>query len=201
MHLLNSLPFLQFLEQLTSIPNLIPDPNFIGGGFHEIKPGGFLKMHVDLNKHYGNQLDRRLNVLVYLNENLDDSYGDHFELWNADVTKCVKRVLPLFNRMVVFLTMPGSYHGHPNPLTCPPDRSRRSLALYYYTNGRPDEEVSEANSTLWKTRRGIDAVEPMLPTVTRHQDRCERGAPSGGHTACRETEITAPRTMSPGRMT
>jgi len=167
MHFLNSLPFLQFLEQLTSIPNLIPDPHFIGGGFHEIKPGGFLKVHVDFNKHYGNKLDRRLNVLVYLNENWQDSYGGHFELRNDDMSKCVKQVAPLFNRMVVFSTIPGSYHGHPDPLTCPPDRSRRSLALHCYTNGRPDEEVSDAHSTVWKNRKGIDADEPMLKNITR----------------------------------
>jgi hypothetical protein len=165
MHFLNSLPFLQFLEQLTSIPNLIPDPHFIGGGFHEIKPGGFLKVHVDFNRHYGNQLDRRLNALIYLNEDWQDSYGGHFELWNDDMTQCVKRVLPVFNRLVIFSTIPGSYHGHPDPLTCPPERSRRSLALYYYTNGRPDEEVSDAHSTVWKARKGIDATPSFAQTL------------------------------------
>lgn len=167
MHFLNSLPFLQFLERLTSIPHLIPDPHFLGGGFHEIKPGGFLKVHVDFNKHYGNRLDRRLNVLVYLNENWQDSYGGHFEMWSSDMSRCVQRVLPVFNRMVVFSTVPGSYHGHPDPLTCPPDRSRRSLALYYYTNGRPETEVSDAHSTVWKARPGHDTPEPWRHRVGR----------------------------------
>lgn len=124
-------------------------------------------MHVDFNKHYGNKLDRRLNVPVYLNENWQDSYGEHFALWSSDMTKCVKRVAPLFNRMVVFSTIQGSYHGHPDPLTCPPDRSRRSVALQYYTNGRPNEEVSDAHSTVWKARKGIDATEPVLRKITR----------------------------------
>jgi hypothetical protein len=166
MHFLNSLPFLQFLKQLTRIPNLIPDPHFIGGCFHEIKPGGFLKVHVDFNKHYGNKLDRRLNALIYLNEDWQDSNGGHFELWNDDMTQCVKRVLPVFNRLVIFSTIPGSYHGHPDPLTCPPDRSQRSLALYYDTNGRPDEEVSDAHSTVWKARKGIDAA-PSVMTIVK----------------------------------
>lgn len=165
MHFLNSLPFLQFLERLTSIPNLIPDPHFLGGGFHEIKPGGFLKVHVDFNKHYGNKLDRRLNVLVYLNENWEDAYGGHFEMWNHDMSQCVQRVSPIFNRMVVFSTIPGSYHGHPDPLTCPPDRSRRSLALYYYSNGRPVSEVSDAHSTVWYARKGVDGTEPAVRRI------------------------------------
>lgn len=77
------------------------------------------------------------------------------------MTKCVQRVAPDFDRIVVFSTIPGSYHGHPDPLTCPPDWSRRSLALYYYTNGRPAEEVSEAHSTVWKTRKGLDTPDPL----------------------------------------
>ena len=63
------------------------------------------------------------------------------KLWEKDMSKCVVKVLPLFNRMAMFNTTDSSWHGHPDPLTCPPDRSRKSLALYYYTNGRPANEV------------------------------------------------------------
>jgi Rps23 Pro-64 3,4-dihydroxylase Tpa1-like proline 4-hydroxylase len=80
-HFLNSQPFLEFLQQLTGIKEtLIPDPYFEGGGFHEIKPGGYLKMHVDFHKHKLTKLDRRLNILVYLNEDWKEEYGGHFEL-------------------------------------------------------------------------------------------------------------------------
>jgi hypothetical protein len=166
MHFLNSLPFLHFLEELTDIPQLISDPHFVGGGFHEIKPGGFLKVHVDFNKHYTYGLDRRLNVLIYLNENWDESYGGHFELWGRDMSHCVTRVSPLFNRLVVFSTIPGSFHGHPHPLTCPPERSRRSLALYYYTHGRPADESTDAHSTVWRPRQGIDTPMTSAGKVT-----------------------------------
>lgn len=165
MHYLNSLPFLRFLEQLTGIENLIPDPQFLGGGFHEIKPGGFLKIHADFNSHYAYKLDRRLNVLVYLNDEWEEEYGGHFELWSRDMKRCEKRVLPIFNRLVVFSTTSDSFHGHPDPLTCPPDRSRRSLALYYYTNGRPEEEITDAHSTVWKARKGVDATPSLLSAV------------------------------------
>lgn len=151
-HFLNSQPFLEFLSNLTGIPNLIPDPYFEGGGFHQIKPGGFLKIHADFNKHRITGLDRRLNVLVYLNENWDESYGGHFELWDGEMKHCVKKVLPLFNRMAMFSTTDYSYHGHPDPLRCPPDRSRRSLALYYYTNGRPSEEVEQGKESRINTK-------------------------------------------------
>lgn len=150
-HFMNSQPMIEFLENLTGIKNLIPDPSFEGGGFHQIKPGGFLKLHADFNKHRATNLDRRLNVLVYLNEDWQEEYGGHFELWNKEMTHCEKRILPVFNRMALFSTTDFSWHGHPDPLTCPPDRSRRSMAFYYYTNGRPASEINPGKEILTTT--------------------------------------------------
>lgn len=163
MHFLNSQPFLEFLQNLTGIKEtLIPDPYFEGGGYHQIKPGGFLKVHVDFHKHKLMELDRRVNVLVYLNENWKEEYGGHFELWEKDMSRCVTRIAPLFNRMAIFSTTDYSWHGHPDQLTCPPDRSRRSLALYYYSNGRPASEVNEAHrkriTTTFAARKGQDSA-------------------------------------------
>ncbi|MCB9285156.1 MAG: 2OG-Fe(II) oxygenase [Lewinellaceae bacterium] len=162
MHLLNSQPFLEFLQNLTGIKEtLIPDPYFEGGGYHQIKPGGFLKVHVDFHKHKMMDLDRRVNVLVYLNEDWKEEYGGHFELWERDMSQCVTRIAPLFNRMAIFSTTDYSWHGHPDPLACPPDRSRRSLALYYYTNGRPASDVSDVHrkriTTTFAARKGQDS--------------------------------------------
>ncbi len=159
-HFLNSEPFLMFLQELTGIEEtLTPDPYFEGGGFHESKRGGFLKIHADFNKHRKTGLDRRLNVLVYLNPDWQEEWGGHFELWDKDMTRCVSKVPPMFNTMALFTTTDFSYHGLPNPIMCPEDRSRRSMALYYYTNGRPSYEVNqglEDHNTLFKARKGDD---------------------------------------------
>ncbi len=175
---LNAEPFLRFLEGLTGINNLLPDPHFEGGGHHEILPGGFLKIHADFGKNTRTGLDRRLNALVYLNKDWKEEYGGHFELWDVEMKGCVKKVLPLFNRLVVFSTTSFTYHGHPEPLRCPPDRSRRSIALYYYTNGRPESEVvaGGSHSTLFKARpdsaddgaaaRLKDATKKVIKAVT-----------------------------------
>jgi hypothetical protein len=156
MHYLNSEPFLNFLQELTGIEEtLINDPYFHGAGQHEIKPGGFLKIHVDFNKHKTLGLDRRINVLVYLNKDWEESYGGHFELWKTDMSACSTKILPIFNRMAIFSTTDESYHGHPDPLNCPEGMSRKSLALYYYSNGRPSHEFEhsqENHRTLWAQR-------------------------------------------------
>lgn len=157
-HFLQSETFLKFLQELTSIKEtLISDPYLIGGGLHEIKPGGLLKVHADFNKHALTALDRRLNILVYLNKDWKEEYGGHFELWNRDMTKCAKRILPVFNTLAMFSTTDTSYHGHPDPLTCPEGNSRKSIALYYYSNGRPQHEIDPSSvdhSTLFKARAG-----------------------------------------------
>ena len=177
MRYLNSQPFLEFLSVLTGIKDLIPDPFFVGGGCHQIRPGGMLKLHADFNKHPNNRLDRRLNVLIYLNQGWEESYGGHFQLWDKDMTRCARKVLPVFNRMALFSTTSVSYHGHPDPLTCPPDRSRKSLALYYYTNGRPTSEIHAgkvSHSTIFRLRpqdhssagaRFKDAARQWIPPI------------------------------------
>jgi hypothetical protein len=156
---LNSQVFLDFLTNLTGIENLIPDPALVGGGYHELKPGGFLKIHSDFNKHPNTKLDRRINVLVYLNNDWKSEYGGQFELWNETMTKCVKKIEPNFNTMAIFSTTSKSYHGNPEIINCEEGNSRKSIAMYYYTNGRPDHEVEEFledHSTIFRARENID---------------------------------------------
>lgn len=174
---MNAQPMLDFLSEMTGIPNLIPDPELAGGGYHEIKPGGFLKVHADFNKHPTNKLDRRLNVLVYLNKDWKEEYGGHFELWNEDMTESVTKILPIFNRMAMFSTTSKSYHGHPDKLTCPEDRSRKSIALYYYTNGRPENEVQdflEDHSTIFRARKGKDDEGQTEAYIQRKIERAKK---------------------------
>lgn len=147
---LNSAPFLGFLSRLTGIDKLIPDPNLRGAGIHQIGRGGFLKVHADFTVHRDFALDRRLNFLLYLNQDWPDEYGGHLELWDRDMNGSPRRVLPVANRCVVFSTTASSYHGHPHPLTCPEGVYRKSLALYYYTNGRPEGEAEPVVATLWQ---------------------------------------------------
>jgi hypothetical protein len=148
----NSAPCLRFLESLTGITGLIPDPYFEGGGLHQIVSGGFLKIHTDFNFHTRLKLDRRINLIVYLNKDWREEYKGHLELWDRDMSRCVRKVLPVYNRCVVFSTTDWSYHGHPGKLACPPGWSRKSLALYYYSNGRPEEERSAVHGTMWQER-------------------------------------------------
>lgn len=151
---LNSEAFLGFLAAMTGIEGLIADPYFIGGGLHEIMPGGHLSVHADFNIHNEMKVERRLNLLVYLNEDWDPAYGGELELWDRGMGAKVRSVAPLLGRAVVFNTAHDSFHGHPEPLACPPGRSRRSIATYYYTAFEADVAAPPARSTNFRPRPG-----------------------------------------------
>lgn len=149
----NSSIFCLFLEKLTGIEGIIPDPHLWGGGLHQIEAGGYLKIHADFNWYGKLRLDRRLNLLLYLNTDWLESYGGHLELWAQDMSRCEKKILPILNRCVIFSTSNSSFHGHPEALTCPAGWTRKSLALYYYSNGRPEDDARNY-STVFKARPG-----------------------------------------------
>lgn len=130
---LNGRAFIGFLEEMTGIKGLISDPYFSGGGLHEIKRGGHLGVHADFNVHPDMKVQRRLNLLIYLNEDWSEEYGGKLELWDRKMNACEVKIAPVLGRAVVFATDLDSFHGHPDPITCPEDRSRRSIATYYYT--------------------------------------------------------------------
>ena len=162
-NLLNSYYFLNFLQQITDIKEkLISDPYFWGGGLCSVKRGGYLKIHADFNIHPKMKLNRRINVLIYLNKDWKEKYGGHLEFWNREMSECQKKISPNFNTVVIFNTNDFSYHGHPTPLLCPEGVTRNSIALYYYTNGRPVSEININNyehSTLWQNRKNLKEVD------------------------------------------
>lgn len=175
---LNSAPFIEFLERLTGIEGLVPDPHFVGGGLHQIERGGHLKVHADFNRHPRTGLERRLNVLIYLNRDWAPEYGGALELWNTDMTAAEEKILPLFNRCVVFSTTSTSYHGHPEPLSCPDGQTRKSIALYYYSRDRAEEGAGSEHNTLFQARPGEELPEPAPPENARPplRERLKAGA-------------------------
>lgn len=148
----NSPAMLQFLEGLTNIKGLLPDPYFAGGGLHEVYSSGLLGIHADFQVNEDLQVFRRINVLIYLNKNWQDSYGGKLELWDKNMQACQVQVAPLFNRAVIFNTDADSFHGHPEPLTTPPDITRKSIALYYYTALPIANDTGESRHTNYIAR-------------------------------------------------
>ncbi len=153
----NSRPMVEFLEGLTAIQGLIPDPYYVGGGFHETTRGGKLGIHADFRINDQLHLHRRLNVIVYLNEGWQPEWGGALELWDRGMKAKQQEVQPVFNRAVIFNTDADSFHGHPDPLLCPDGVARRSIALYYYTASRGIYDEVPSHSTIYHARPTDDA--------------------------------------------
>lgn len=144
---LSSPPFLRYLEALSGIPGLIPDPYLEGGGLHCSGPGGVLAPHTDFHVYERLGLYRRINVILYLNRDWDEPGGE-LELF-ADESAQVAQVSvrPTLGRIVIFRTDHGSVHGIRNCV--PPNRWRRSIALYYYTAAEARKFSGDTN-TYWR---------------------------------------------------
>lgn len=132
----NSPAFIAFLETVTGIPDLLPDPHFTGGGLHQILTGGILDIHTDFNYYERLGTYQRLNVILYLTREWEAEFGGCLELWDAAPNRgghCFREIAPLLNRLVIFETNKLSFHGHPQAWAAPLGNTRKSIALYYYT--------------------------------------------------------------------
>lgn len=150
----NSEPILRFIESITGIQKLIPDPYFAGGGFHETSKGGLLGIHADFRVNKELNLNRRINMIIYLNDNWQEEWGGALELWDKSMTNVQQKVYPIFNRCVIFNTDQDSFHGHPDPLNCPDNVTRKSIALYYYTASESVLLETPLHDTMYKARPG-----------------------------------------------
>lgn len=157
---LNSKEFVNQLSELTGIPNLIADNDLEGGGLHQSPKGGFLNIHADFTVHpHHRNWQRRVNLLIYLNKNYDEQWAGELELWDRKMEKCCNKIAPLFNRCVMFNTESDTFHGHPEPFNCPDGESRKSIALYYFTE---EKEPTKVQSTEYRAKPNEGTTKKIL---------------------------------------
>jgi hypothetical protein len=166
MMVFNSATFLGFLEDVSGVKNLFPDPSFTSCGLHSTGRGGKLMIHADQSRHPSEKLDQMLNMIYFTNKNWKNEYYGHLDLFNFKTKKTEVKIAPIFNRMVIFNTGTKTFHGHPEPLNCPLDLRRNSMAAYYYVFNRPrDEHYTKKN----------DAVEWLVTRLDEQADLKHRG--------------------------
>ena len=162
---LNSQAFVAWLSELTGIPDLIADPTLEGGGLHQSGCGGFLNIHTDFSvHHYRPNWRRRVNLILYLNPGWEETWGGALEFWDRKMKMQVAAYPPLLNHAVIFNTDDRSLHGFPDPLRCPAHVSRKSLALYYYT------EQTTASTTIGSTHYRARPSDSLFKALTIRLD-------------------------------
>lgn len=169
--------FRDLVTRITGVPHLQYDPHYFGGGTHENLHGQGLDAHVDFNFHPITRQHRRLNLIIYLTEEWQDEWGGSIQLHKDPYLPPshdeIAVVTPLFNRCVIFETNEVSWHGFPR-IVLPEDKrhlSRRSFALYYYTDSRPADELGPEHSTIYVEQHlpeDLAADEPLGPERLQH---------------------------------
>ena len=156
--LLQSPEFLALLGRITGIEDLRYDPWYFGGGTHENRQGQDLDPHIDFNYHPITWQHRRLNLIVYLNQEWEDAWGGSLQLHRDPRLQPgedeIVTITPLMNRCVIFETSELSWHGFQR-IELPPDKqglSRRSFAVYFYTTSRPSAQIAPPHSTVYVER-------------------------------------------------
>lgn len=157
---LNSDAFVAILSKLTGIEGLKADPSLEGGGLHQSQRGGYLNIHADFTVHpHKRNWRRRVNLLVYLNEDWKPEYKGDLELWTRDMKECAQKISPVFNRCAIFNTDEDSFHGLPEPIQCPEGMTRKSIALYYFTE---EKEAPRKRATNYRARPGDGAKSALI---------------------------------------
>lgn len=159
----SSSEFLGWMSQISGIPDLIFDPEYVGGGTHENLPGQDMSVHVDFNYHPKRGWHRRLNALVYLNPVWQADWGGELELWREPWSppsrNKIRKIAPSWNRLVVFPTTEASWHGF-EAVRCPNGIGRKSFALYLYSKERPKAETGAMHSTIYYERPLPETIQP-----------------------------------------
>lgn len=163
--LLRAPEFLRLVSEITRIPSLLYDPSYAGGGTHENLPGQDLDPHIDFNYHPSQAWHRRLNLILFLNQTWDSSWGGcldlHRDPWAADQDS-VTSIVPRNNTCVLFETTENSWHGF-RKIIAPPGSetlSRRSIAVYFYTHERPPQDTAPSHATIYVPRPLPDSITP-----------------------------------------
>ncbi len=167
---LNSPGFLTCLETFTGISPLFPDPGLNGGGWHIHARGGKLNQHLDYNIHPKLGLQRKLNLIVYMNAQWQDTWGGELGFWSAKAKKktpedLIEVIVPKFNRAVLFDTTQNSWHGLVGPVNGPEGQCRKSIAIYYLTVP-PDGEENRGKA-LFAPAKGQERDAAVLDLIRK----------------------------------
>jgi Rps23 Pro-64 3,4-dihydroxylase Tpa1-like proline 4-hydroxylase len=159
---LMSKEFAEWITAVTGVEDCFVTDDKLGTGLHQGGDGSFLDIHIDFNIHVEKNVHRRLNLLIYMNQNWKDEYAGDLEMWDAKMTKCEKKVAPLFNRAVIFETNEISYHGY-STVHLPANMTRKSIYTYFYTNVRTD--AAGYHDTVFKAKPTDSPAKKIKTTI------------------------------------
>lgn len=154
-NMMNSYIFISFIEEITGINNLKIDPNNFRSGIHSISKDGKLAIHTDFNYNIDINKYTAITIILFLNSDWKPSYNGELELWNPDMSECIKSIPPIINRLVIFTPTKNANHGVPSIWNGSENYSRLSFAKWLYTDKNPEEE-RDIESAIFKKRYNLE---------------------------------------------
>jgi hypothetical protein len=171
---IRSQAFLDTVGRMTGIGKLKYDPMYYGGGTHENRHGQDLDPHIDFNYHPISRQHRRLNLILFLNDEWEDHWGGllqlHQDPYREPGEDHIVSISPKRNRCVIFETSERSWHGFQR-IGLPAEKrnlSRKSFAVYFYTDDRPPQETADEHSTIYVDRQLPEYITPGLTLEEQH---------------------------------
>jgi len=149
-HALHSKTFIDWLQKVTDTVDLIPDPHLVGAGYMRSFQGDSLQVHTDFNWNNELRLHRMVNLIIYLNDDWKKEWGGNLQFYDTENNKLLSEVVPSLGNAVIWMYNNLAYHGYPEPMTCPKNKSRKGIRLFYYvSNAAYDAENPPHRSLYW----------------------------------------------------
>ncbi len=149
-HEFHSSRFLHWLEHLTGVEKLLPDPHLVGAGYMKSFAGDSLKVHTDFNWVEEIHLHRAVSIIIYFNKDWNADWGGCLNFYDFKNEALLSSIKPDWGNMLVWNYHNLVYHGYPDPMTCPEDQSRKGMRLFYYqSRSKPDAENPPHRSLYW----------------------------------------------------
>jgi len=161
-YLLSSKKIINVISKMTGINDLEYDPYLHGAGLHAHPRYGRLNMHLDYEKHPITSKERRLNIILYLNKEWDQSWNGQTELWDKDMKECCVKSPIKYNTAIIFQTNDYSWHGVPEIILCPEGTHRKSFAYYYVSPMRTIKNDNEYRMKAKFIKRPCDEYDPRM---------------------------------------
>ena len=153
---------IRWLEQLTGIQGLIPDPHLVGAGYSKIYTGDVLKVHTDFNWNNTLKLHRACSLIIYLTPDWNPEWGGSLDFYNQSNDKIVTSVACAFNRCLIWNYHKFGFHGCEQPLSCPDKTFRTAFRIFYYTSNsqyNPDDMPHRSQYWIDETGNPYDKPE------------------------------------------
>ena len=138
-----------FIEKLSNVvgEKLHNDNTKNWWGIHKYKNGDKLDIHSDAGIHPITGDKKHVTLGIYLSKNWGEENGGHLEIWeggdiqesNVTLTKKMKSILPIFNRLILFNNTNNAWHGNPDPVSCDSNSTRIFLTISYLSRNHTDK--------------------------------------------------------------